>query len=209
MVNPLRKDLKIRGTIGEAGQKDTLIYVSLVHQIKQAKPMGYIIQAKRSLMHFQQQNGHDLCSTVSAILQFHEETVYSFVIRCLESRQKILFFSGKPDDLNYTPQFVSKLFLRTLEKGIKSPFIAQEIKHLLRADNVCGQNLLAAVMRASTYEHERTTLQPQGSKKISKVHEASSNENSKAKQDGSVSKLVTVVESLSSQLTSLKQDFQD
>ena len=116
-------------------------------------------------------------------------------------------FSGKPDALSYTPQFVNKLFLRTLERGIKSPFIVEEIKHLLRADSVCDENLLAAVMRASTYEHERSTLQSQGSKKIAKVHEASSKENPKAKPDDSVSKLVAAVESLSSQLSSLKQDF--
>ena len=36
MLSPLRKELKIRGQIGEAGQKDKLIYVSLMHQIKQA-----------------------------------------------------------------------------------------------------------------------------------------------------------------------------
>ena len=44
MPNPLTKDLKIRGTIMEAGQKDKLTYVSLVHQIMQAKPMGYTDQ---------------------------------------------------------------------------------------------------------------------------------------------------------------------
>ena len=34
MLSPLRKELKIRGQIGEAGQKDKLTYVSLMHQIK-------------------------------------------------------------------------------------------------------------------------------------------------------------------------------
>ena len=50
------------------------------------------------------------------------------------------------------------------------------------------------------------TLQSQVSKKIAKVHEAS---NSKAKQEDSFLKLVTAFESLSPQLSSLKQDFQD
>ena len=136
-------------------------------------------------------------------------TVYSFVMKCLEIRQKILLFSGKPDDLSYTPQFINKFFLRTLERGVRSPFIFPGIKHLLKADNVCDEDLLAAVMRASTYEHERSTLQSRASKKIVKVHEVSSKANSKAKQDDSVSKLVTAIESLSSQLASLKQDFQD
>ena len=48
-------------------------------------------------------------------------------------------------------------------------------------------------MRTSTYEHERLTLQSQVSKKNANVNEASSKENSKAKQDDS--KLVTAVKS--------------
>ena len=101
--------------------------------------------------HFQQQNAHDLCNIMSAIIQFLEETVYYFVLRCLEKRLKILLFSGKPDD---TPHFINKSFLRTLGREIKSLFIVPEIKHLPRAGNVCNEDLLAVVMRASTYEHQ-------------------------------------------------------
>lgn len=84
----------------------------------------------------------DLCSTISTILQFLEETVYSFAMRCLKIRQKILLFSGKPDNLNYTPQLVNKRFLKTLKKETRSPFIVQKIKHLLKADDVCDEDLL-------------------------------------------------------------------
>ena len=56
------------------------------------------------------------------MLQFPEETVYSFVMRYLEIGEKILLFSGKPDDLSFTPHFVNKLFLRTLERRIRSSF---------------------------------------------------------------------------------------
>ena len=44
MLSPLRKELKIRGEIGEAGQKDKLTYFSLMHQIKQARLTGYTDQ---------------------------------------------------------------------------------------------------------------------------------------------------------------------
>ena len=44
MLSPLRKELKIRGQIGEAGQKDKLTYVRLMHQIKQARLTGYTDQ---------------------------------------------------------------------------------------------------------------------------------------------------------------------
>ena len=44
MLSPLRKELKIRGQIGEAGQKDKLTYVSLMYQIKQARLTDYTDQ---------------------------------------------------------------------------------------------------------------------------------------------------------------------
>ena len=119
--------------------------------------------------------------------------LYLFCMKCLEIRQKFFLFSGKFDYLSYTPHFVNTFFLRTLERGIRSPFIVQETKHLPRVDNVCDDDLLAGVMRTSTYEHERLTLQSQVSKKNANVNEASSKENSKAKQDDS--KLVTAVKS--------------
>ena len=37
----LRKELKIKGQIGEANQKDKLTYVSLMHQIDEAQETGY------------------------------------------------------------------------------------------------------------------------------------------------------------------------
>ena len=37
----LRKELKIKGQIGEANQKDKLTYVSLMHQIDEAQEAGY------------------------------------------------------------------------------------------------------------------------------------------------------------------------
>ena len=37
----LRKELKIRGQVGEAGQKGSLSYISLIHQIKNVQREGY------------------------------------------------------------------------------------------------------------------------------------------------------------------------
>ena len=138
--------------------------------------------------HLQQQNVHNLSKIISTMFQ-----LYLFCMKCLEIRQKIFLFSGKFDYPSYTTHFVNTFFLRTLERGIRSPFIVQETKHLPRVDNVCDDDLLAGVMRTSTYEHERLTLQSQVSKKNANVNEASSKENSKAKQDDS--KLVTAVKS--------------
>ena len=56
MLNSLRKDLKIEGAIGEAGQKETTSDLSL-------ERLQQFLEA-----HFHQQNAHDLCNTISTML---------------------------------------------------------------------------------------------------------------------------------------------
>ena len=50
----LRKDLKIRGQVGEADKKDTLSYISLIHQINIAQQAGFqeseIVQTLRNVL---------------------------------------------------------------------------------------------------------------------------------------------------------------
>ena len=40
-TNMLRREFKVRGQIGEPGQRDKLTYVSLMHQIRDAQAAGY------------------------------------------------------------------------------------------------------------------------------------------------------------------------
>ena len=64
--------------------------------------------------HYEQKNAHDLCNAITSMLQSPEESVYTFVMFCLEVRQKILLASKC--DLSYSPGFINKLFLRTIER---------------------------------------------------------------------------------------------
>ena len=40
-TSQLRKDFKIKGRIGEIGQRRKISYVSLMHQVNEAKSSGY------------------------------------------------------------------------------------------------------------------------------------------------------------------------
>ena len=51
------------------------------------------------------------------------------------------------------------MFVRTLERGVSNLFVVQGIKPLLRSENVCDEALLAAIIKASASEKERTMLQ--------------------------------------------------
>ena len=92
------------------------------------------------------------------MLQFPEENVYTFVMRCLEVRQKIFLVSEKSCDLSYSRGFINKLFLRTVERSVSNPFVIQKIKPLLRFENVFDEALLAAIIKASASEKETSML---------------------------------------------------
>ena len=162
--------------------------------------------------HYEQKNAHDLCNTkTNMLLQFLEQSVYAFVMQCLEVCQKILLVSAKSCDLSYSPGFINKLFLRAIERGVSNPFVVQEIKPLSRSENVCDEALLAAIIKAYASEKERSMLQAvaQTPKKVVRVHETNSRlEVAKSEQhDDSIPKLVSAVDVLTSKLTSLQQDY--
>ena len=138
------------------------------------------------------------------ILQFPDESVYPFVKRCLEVRQKIFLVSEKSCDLSYSRGFINKLFLRIVERSVSNPFVIQEIKPLLRSENVCDEALLAAIIKASASEKEMSMLptDAQTPKKVVRVDETNSRqEGAKSKQhDGSISKLVSAIDVLTAKL---------
>ena len=60
--------------------------------------------------------------------QLSEESTYQFVIRCLEIIQKVIIASKQSDKVTYDSNLLQQLFLRTLKRGIASPYILSEIK---------------------------------------------------------------------------------
>ena len=82
---------------------------------------------------------------------------------------------------------------------------------MLRSENVRDEALLAAIIKASASGKGRSMLQAaaQTPEKVVNVHETNSRqEKAKSKQyDGSISKLVSAVDVLTSKLTSLQKDF--
>ena len=46
-----------------------------------------------------------------------------FVIRCLEMRQKVIIASKQSDKITYDPNLMQQLVLKTLDRGISSPYI--------------------------------------------------------------------------------------
>ena len=121
MLSPLRRELKIRGEIGEAGHTDSVIS-SVVTSLTLSTALGTTLNLKLDRLtqflegHNDQKNAHDLCNAMTTMLQSPEESVYTFMTFCLEACQKILLASEKSCDLSCSPGFINKLFLRTIKR---------------------------------------------------------------------------------------------
>lgn len=99
--------IKQANLIGYTGQKITNAVLgsmspSLTSQTVSESTSNLCLQRLEQFLevYFQQQNAHDLCNTMSTMLQSPEETAYYVVMRSLKIRLKILLFSEKPDDLS-------------------------------------------------------------------------------------------------------------
>ena len=231
----LRKDFKIKGVIGNPGQKDRLSFVSLTHQINEGKSAGYsekeivagvlkamapnlrlrnVLETMADLTlerlnrflqaHFEEGNAPDLCSQLTSMTQLSEESVYQFVIRCLEMRQKVIVASKQADDIMYDPNLVQQLFLRTLERGIASPYILSEIKPYLKP-SCSDESLIIAVTRASAAERDR---EENFSSKHRKLRGAVHKVDIPEQNDDSSAKLTSFLESFEKRFANLEKKFE-
>ena len=154
--------------------------------------------------HFEEKGATDLCGKLTSMIQLPEESEYSYVMKCIEVRQKVLLASSK-SDIKYDKGLVMKLFYRTLERGLLSSYVVQEIKPLLRS-SVSDEDLITAVSKAAASEKERNLAL--GKKKQLKVYEVGSARpsNSPGNSDNKVDKLVAAVELLTKQVSNMQSE---
>ena len=104
--------------------------------------------------YFDDRNATDLCSKLTSIVQLLKESEYQYVMRCIEVRKKVILASNK-SDIKYDKELVRKFFYRTLEIGLLSSYVIQEIKPLIRS-NASSEDLIAAVTKALATENKET-----------------------------------------------------
>ena len=71
-------------------------------------------------------------------------------MRCIEIIQKVILAPNKCH-IKYDKEVVRKLFYCTLERGLLSSYVIQEIKSLIR-NNASDEDLIAGVTKASANE---------------------------------------------------------
>lgn len=119
--------------------------------------------------HYDEKNATDLYSKLTFLPQLPEETSYSFVMRCIDLRQKVLFASLK-SDVKYDKALMLRLIFKTLEKDTTSIFILPGIEDLPRKC-VSDEDLIEAVTRGSASEKERIATQGKAKCEASTLYE--------------------------------------
>ena len=118
-------------------------------------------------------------------------------MRYIERRQKVILASMK-SSIKYDKHLVCKLFYKTLEKGISSSYVVQEIKEGLRY-SISDEDLIAAATKASASEKECIAVQSKARKKLFEV----------SAETDQMKKLLSAVEGLSKQVSSLQSELND
>ena len=229
----LKKDFKIRGTIGL--QKDKLTFSSLAYQMNNGQkkmytdveiceeviraispdlPLRYFLEGKNDLTlqklrkilraHFQEKDPTTLFNSLSNSFQQNNESALDFVIGLMNMRQKVLFVSEEMDTrFQYSEPFVQTHFLHSVVTGLRNDNIRNEIKPLLK-DNMSDEELLEHLNKAVSDEKER---QSKMKKFVNLNNSTSKGENiDKEKKENPI---LTELRELKVQLTAMKSDIDD
>ena len=141
--------------------------------------------------HFEEKSTTDLRSKLAFMAQSPEESFFSFALRCIELRQKILITSTK-SDIKFDKPLLD-VFYRTLERGLSVTYVVQKIRHLLRT-GVSDEELVFEVTKVSAAEKERVAVPSKGKKTLwaNTVQEEETNK-----------ELLKAIETLSNKLAAL------
>ncbi len=105
--------------------------------------------------HYQEKGATELYKQLTSEVQSSKETPQSFLVRCLDLRQKILFASQEAESsLKYDPNLVQSMFLHTVLTGLQNDSIRSDLQPYLTRTNVSDELLLDKVNVACANETE-------------------------------------------------------
>ena len=94
--------------------------------------------------HYQEKSATELYRQLSTLVQEPQEGSQSFLIRALDTRQKILFASKEADtQLKYDPLLVQGMFLHAVDTGLQDEAIRTRLRPLLQNPGVQDEDLFS------------------------------------------------------------------
>ena len=95
------------------------------------------------------------------------EELVDFILRCIEIREKLVLTSKTSGENKYDEVLATRLFLRSVERGLGSNSILQEIRLALRSQGLTNEDILSATQRGIADKKDRAK---NSSKRYVKVH---------------------------------------
>ena len=125
--------------------------------------------------HYQEKSATDLYRQLSTLVQEPQEGSQSFLIRALDTRQKILFASKEVDtQLKYDAGLVQGMFLHAVDTGLQDEAILNRLRPLLQTSDVQDEELIQRMNEIVLEESERKSKlwssTRQKSPKVNEVH---------------------------------------
>ena len=172
----IRKDFTISGKIGDSDSDKDIGYLGTVRQIEDGLKRGYseneviaaviktitpkilrnYISMVKNLtipklfnilrLHYKEQSATELYQSLVSMKQEKKEDASTFIMRALETREKILFAARGEESVSYDYKTVQSLCIATIESGIDED-IASIIRPFLQI-NTSDMLLLSEVNKA-------------------------------------------------------------
>lgn len=121
--------------------------------------------------HFQERGATELYKQLTSEVQSSKETPQSFLVRCLDLRQKILFASQEAESsLKYDPKLVQSMFLHTILTGLQNDSVRGDLRPYLTQTDVSDELLFDKVNLACAHEAERQSKKKLIQPCTTKVH---------------------------------------
>ncbi len=106
--------------------------------------------------HYQERGATELYKQLTSEAQSSKDTPQSFLVRCLDLRQKILFASQEVEsNLKYDPVLVQSMFLHTVLTGLQNDSIRSDLQPYLTKIDVSDELLFDKFNIACANETER------------------------------------------------------
>jgi len=110
--------------------------------------------------HYVERNATDLCQSLTSITQSSQESAVQFLYRAMELRQRVLLSSGSPgSSVKYDKVLVQQIFLKTIETGLSSEVVLNDVKSLLRDNKISDEDLIFKISQAANSDIERSAKQ--------------------------------------------------
>lgn len=127
--------------------------------------------------HFQEKGATELYKQLSSEVQSSKETPQSFLVRCLDLRQKILFASQEAESsLKYDPKLVQSMFLHTILTGLQNDSVRGDLRPYLMQTDESDELLFDKVNLACSHETERQSKKKLVQPSATKVHTVQSSD---------------------------------